>query len=66
MSKGNGEAKTIDDHSVEQKLDVLIEGLADLNSRFEEFTQDLIEKLSNLTSENDGFGLLDLDEFDEE
>jgi hypothetical protein len=59
-SQGNGQTEVKpSDLSVDEKLNVLIEGLAELSSLFEEFKEEVYEKLGNLTLDQDGFSVYD-------
>lgn len=60
MSNGNGQASPNDVLTTEEKLDVILEALTDLNERFEE----LVEKVANLSLDDSAYGIEKLFEED--
>lgn len=61
INEGNGKPSK-EDLTVGEKLDLLLEGLADLTNQFEEFKDEMNERLSNMNLPH-GVGF-ELDEFD--
>jgi hypothetical protein len=60
MSSKNGKTEFgVEDLSVDEKLNILIEGLAELTGKFEEFQEEVYERLANLTVDSDGFSVFD-------
>ena len=56
---GNGETKNIDTEGldVSTKLDILIEALKDFQEQFDEFREEVAEKLANISSDGPGFDI---------